>query len=99
MLDSEWLGRLNMSGYKRIHLVEKSHEPPIKYSSRPRDGNWLSRVAEHSAIQWSPHNDPLVIRTVNPRGGTGRIARNRYAAALSEKEHAILEARFGLRPW
>ena len=91
-VDTEWLGRLNRSVYKRAHLVS------IGAEKEPR--GWLQQIAQYSAIVQSEDvTEPLVARTVNPGGGMERIRTDPEAAAQSMREHEIMMERFGSVPW
>jgi glycosyltransferase involved in cell wall biosynthesis len=88
-LDSEWLGRLNRLRVDRVHLVEPSHPERelLRYLSR-----W-------SAIRETAEPAPLVVRTVNPEGGTVRISRDPIFKRQSAAEYRRMIAAFGELPW
>ena len=86
--DTEWLGRLNATGLRRVHLVEK--DAPMR--------EWIVNVARRSQIGQTRERDPLVTRTHNPRGGMASIASG-ARLEQSQDEHAIMTERFGAPPW
>jgi len=90
-LDTEWLGRLNASGRKRLHLVEHGAD----VNPRP----WLRNVMQFSKAATTTEREPLVTRTVNPEGGMARIAKDPIAAAESQDEHRRMFEKFGGYPW
>jgi len=101
-VDTEWLGRANAAGVSRVHVVERGGGGGK--SGRP----WLEHVRKNSLLAESPHDLPLVVRTVNPDGGMQRIARaaalpprdpGRLDADQSEAEHVEMMRRFGVVPW
>lgn len=90
-VDTEFLGRLNQAGVRRIHLVEGRRTPQI----RP----WLVSVARHPDLYFTNEPHPLVVRAVNPHGGMARIASDPRAAQESRNEHEELMRRYGEIPW
>ncbi len=91
-LDNEWLGRLNESGAKRLHLIE------VGADREPRR-EWLRNIMQFSKAATTEEREPLVTRTVNPDGGMSRIARDPVAKNESRTEHGALWERFGCIPW
>ncbi len=90
-VDTEWLGRLNRTGLKRVHLINSGERDPR---------GWLPHIAKHSeVVEHLDVTEPLVARTVNPDGGMSRIAKDPEAAAESETEHQIMLFTFGEVPW
>lgn len=90
-VDTEWLGRANRAGLRRLHLVEDGAT-----FEKPR---WLAHVVNHSEIGQIGAGRPLVNRTANPEGGMALIASDAAAAAQSKREHKIMMERFGGIPW
>lgn len=88
-LDTEYLGRINAAGLRRIHLVEAGA------GRRP----WLDHVSRFSQILQTKHAKPLVERTVNPGGGMSLIRRDALAGQQSQKEYQRLAKRYGTIPW
>lgn len=89
-MDTHFIGKLNAAKKRRIHLVEKSPN-----WGRP----WLGYVAQHSVISETEEHGPLVVRTVNPKGGMARIASDPKEAAVSREEHQRMLEQFGEVPW
>ena len=58
-LDNEWLGRLNKSGAKRIHLVESTAPNDIDYAQQVRP--WLANVlmSANGLCKLARHSSPL----------------------------------------
>lgn len=111
-LDTEWIGRLNASGKKRLHFAEAGAvQQRLHFHDRPGGppGNqmvsemtrpWLEHVARRSAIAMTDGLlEPLVTRTVNPAGGMARIAVDPVEAARSQEEHMRFLAQWGEIPW
>lgn len=95
-LDTEWLGRLNAAGKKRLHFAEHAAEHAEAGQMRP----WLRFVGAHSAVAMTDGLlEPLVTRTVNPGGGMATIARDPAEAEVSRVEHARMMTAFGQVPW
>jgi hypothetical protein len=88
-VDTEFLGRVNAAGLRRIHLVEECA------TRRP----WLDQVARFSLIMKTNRAAPLVTRTINSGGGMCLIARDSEAEAQSQQEHERIFRRFGTIPW
>lgn len=111
-IDTEWLGRLNADGKKRLHLAEHGAvEQRLHFIERPGGppGNqmgwhitrdWLKNVARRSAVATTDGLlEPLVTRTVNTKGGMARIASDAVAAAESKEEHMRMLEQFKEFPW
>jgi glycosyltransferase involved in cell wall biosynthesis len=81
-VDTDMLGQLARANVRRLHLAIDSNA-----------GEWLPHVALHSSIVRQP-GPPLVIRTLNPRGGMGQIARSAKAARQSRLEHEEMSRRY-----
>jgi GT2 family glycosyltransferase len=100
-VDVEWIGRLNKSGRNRTHLVESGF--PLDRPFLEKHRRWLAHLAkgQPNPVRLIQHRMPvpLVIRTLNETGGTGRIRRNKDAAERSKKEMAAIRRRFGELPW
>ncbi len=92
-VDTEWLGRANRLGLKRVHLVEAGAS--VEMDKRP----WLINVQRYSAIAHIGNDRPLVNRVVNLDGGMSKIAAEAEAAAQSRREHEVMVERFGNVPW
>lgn len=90
-VDTEWLGRVNAAGKKRVHLVSDGRAPATS--------QWLAQVQRHSDIAQTGEQEPLVGRLVNPAGGMSKIASDPEAAAQSREEHERMHTRFGEIPW
>lgn len=89
-LDTEWLGRMNASGRRRVHLV------PDGYAG----GDWLKRVSRNSdVIQTGGITEPLVHRLDNEHGGMATIRRDPVARNQSEGEHMRMIQKWGCIPW
>jgi hypothetical protein len=88
-VDSEWLGRANAAGLKRLHLVE---------AGQP-DRPGLRNVARHSELSCTAERDPLVLRTVNPGGVVGTAQSQESARQRHERDTERLVERFGSIPW
>jgi hypothetical protein len=89
MVDMEWLGRLNQTKVKRIHLKERG---------QPRTGK-LAHVATSSIVIETDLPECLVSRTVNDQGGMAAIQRGGGAAAEASAEVAMIREKFGDCPW
>lgn len=87
-VDTEYLGRMNAAGVKRIHLVERTA------SLR----EWLRQVSRYSDIRSTHVSSPLVMRTVNPAGGMSLIAKEETARLQSRWDHERMIAKYGLIP-
>lgn len=88
-VDTEWLGRFNRLGLKRVHLLHQTAD-----LSDP----WLNNVKAYSDLVLANGlQQPLVDRLVNAAGGMGQIASQ--AQAQSELEHQQMIAQFGAVPW
>lgn len=90
-VDTQFLGKLNAAGKKRIHLVEEQPD----WQKRP----WLGYVSKHSIIATTQEREQLVQRTVNSKGGMARIQADPAARAVSEEEHRRMVEMFGAVPW
>lgn len=89
-VDTQFLGKLNAAKKKRVHVVERNPD----WSRQ-----WLHIVARRSLIAESTEQTPLVVRTVNSKGGMARIAKDPEAAAISQEEHRRMVEQFGEVPW
>lgn len=98
--DNEWLGRLSLTSFKRIHLVEAT--APVTASSivrRPwllnvlRCGGNDVRIVRHSEVL------PLVKRLVHPGSGMTAVATNPEYAEQGKNEYDLMTQRFGRVPW
>ncbi|MEX0807144.1 MAG: glycosyltransferase [Dongiaceae bacterium] len=100
-IDVEWIGRLNESRKRRVHLVESGF--PLDRPFLEEHRRWLAHLAKgrKDPVRLFQHRSPvpLVIRTLNESGGTGRIRRKKEAGERSKKEMATLRRRFGETPW
>lgn len=91
-LDNEWLGRLNRAGKNRLHFAEHAAD----VAGRP----WLTNVGRFSKTAMTTGLlEPLVTRTINPKGGMARIASDPVAAAESQREHMRLWEKGSVIPW
>jgi hypothetical protein len=99
--DNEWLGRLGLSGCRRVHLVEAT-APVIREIVAPvrpwlasvlRYGGPLIRLQRH-ALPW-----PLVIRLVHQSSVMQQIEEDASYRERSQHEHALLQRAFGRIPW
>jgi hypothetical protein len=88
-VDSEWLGRANAAGLRRLHLVEAG--------APDRPG--LRQVARHAELASTAERDPLVLRTANPAGVVGTAQAEEAARARHEADVRRLVERFGAIPW
>jgi len=89
--DTDFLGRVNAAGRRRLHIVERG--------AAARASKMLKEVARCSAILEASELKPLVTRSVNPTGITVAIRTNRDAAATSLEIHRILLKRYGCFPY
>ncbi|MDZ4737637.1 MAG: glycosyltransferase family A protein [Rhodospirillaceae bacterium] len=100
-VDVEWIGRLNESRKRRVHLVEAGF--PLDRPFLEEHRRWLAHLAkgQKDPVRLFQHRlpVPLVIRTQNEDGGTGRIRHKKEAGERSKKEMAALRRRFGDTPW
>ena len=100
-VDNDWLGRLALSGARRVHLVEAT--APINLPSsaqvRPWIANVLTQGGPMSTVRRHLSSRPLVRRTVHQGSGMHQIASNPLAAAESQSEYRQLIARYGRIPW
>lgn len=100
-VDNDWLGRLALSGARRVHLVEAT--APINLPScaqvRPWIANVLTQGGPTSTVRRHLSSRPLVRRTVHQGSGMHQIASNPQAAAESQSEYRQLIARYGRIPW
>jgi hypothetical protein len=88
-VDSEWLGRANAAGLRRLHLAEAG--------APDRPG--LRQVAQYSALASTAERDPLVLRTANPDGVMGAARADAAMRARREADVRRLVERFGGIPW
>lgn len=90
-VDTEWLGRANAAGVKRVHLINEGNRD---------ERGWLEHIGKHSAIVVTDgEQEPLVARLRNPQGGMSTIARDRAEGERSRVEHARMRSAFGEVPW
>lgn len=91
-VDTEWLGRANALGVKRLHLINEGNRD---------ERGWLEHIAKHSAIAvMDGESEPLVARLRNDQGGMATIARDPVETARSREEHERMAAKFGgVIPW
>jgi glycosyltransferase involved in cell wall biosynthesis len=88
-VDNEWLGRLNTSRLRRVHLVE-----------RAADGREVfANLTRRSSVRATAEGFPLVLRERHPGAGTARIGSHPPFARESRDEYHRLLARFGEVPW
>lgn len=87
--DSEWLGRANAAGLKRIHLIEAG--------APKRPG--LQHVARHSHIGNTSERNPLILRTINPDGVMGRTQKQGAMHAKWQRDMELLKQKYGGIPW
>ena len=85
-VDTDWLGRANRTGLRRVHLVHAAADPGID--------RWLSNMAT-STIVFGPTPEPLVTRTVRDASITGRIKRDRECRIRSDVDRQTIRQRFG----
>src|SRR6185295_3252118 len=90
-LDNDWLGRFNRSGLKRLHMVEAG----ANVNPHP----WLQNVMQFSKAATTEEREPMVVRTINPKGGMAKIQGAPTAARESYEEHRVLIERYGCVPW
>ncbi|TXL75409.1 glycosyltransferase [Vineibacter terrae] len=88
-VDTEYLGRMNAAGVRRLHLLEAGAH------GRP----WIDNVARFSDLAHTSEPAPLVVRTVNSRGGMAQIAAGGEAGRRSQLEHQWLQEKYGHVPW
>jgi hypothetical protein len=88
-VDSDWLGRANAAGLKRLHVVEAG--------APARAG--IANVAKASAVAHTRERDPLVLRTVNPRGVVGTARREQAAHLQHQRDTRRLVEQYGDIPW
>jgi glycosyltransferase involved in cell wall biosynthesis len=99
--DNEWLGRLGDSGCRRIHLVEATAPviPEIVAPVRP----WLASVLRFGgrSVRLARHGSPwpLVLRLVHQSSVMQQVEDNSDYLERSQREHALLEQKFGRVPW
>jgi hypothetical protein len=100
-VDNDWLGRLAMSGARRIHLVEATAPVTAENCAqvRPWIANVLNLGGPHSAVRRHLSSQPLVRRTVHSGSGMYKIAASPAALAESQNEYRQLVARYGRVPW
>lgn len=100
-LDNAFLGVLNEKNKKRLHFAEMDAEKAIRNGDEFTLRPWLMTVSQFSRVAMTTGvREPLVTRTINPRGGMTRIATDPVAAAESQNEHQRLWEKFGARlPW
>jgi hypothetical protein len=100
-VDMDWLGRLNETGKRRVHLVERGF--PIDMAFLKQHKKWLAHIAEGQPlpVTLKQHGAPvpLVVRTLSPNSGTNQIRSNADAKGQSKREMDALRKRFGTTPW
>jgi glycosyltransferase involved in cell wall biosynthesis len=100
-LDNEWLGRLDASGGRRLHLVEATAPTSLEVARQVRP--WLANVLAlgGSQVQLARHRwmAPLVTRMVHAGSGMARVMSDPAAAQISASECGRLKERFGRIPW
>lgn len=100
-VDMEWLGRLNETGKRRVHLVERGF--PIDMAFLKQHKKWLAHIAEGQPLPVTLKQHgmavPLVVRTLSPNSGTNQIRSNSDAKGQSKHEISALRKRFGTIPW
>jgi glycosyltransferase involved in cell wall biosynthesis len=100
-VDMEWLGRLNQTGKRRAHLVERGFPLDMDFLREHR--KWLAHIAAGQPLPVTlvQHAQaiPLVVRTLSPGSGTNRIRRDPDAARQSQSELDGFRKRFGVIPW
>ena len=90
-LDTEFLGKVNAAGVKRIHLTDRG--------GLGRGSAWLAEVGRWSTIAVTRHERPLVYRTHNPAGMMARIRSDPEVLARSRALHEEMKRRYGCVPW
>ncbi|MDR3407185.1 MAG: glycosyltransferase family 2 protein [Methylovirgula sp.] len=100
-VDNDWLGRLALSGARRVHLVEATAPITLQSSAqvRPWIANVLTQGGPGSTVRRHLSSRPLVRRTVHQGSGMHQIATNPMAAAESQSEYRQLISRYGRIPW
>ena len=100
-VDMEWLGRLNETGKRRVHLVERGF--PLDMASLKKHKKWLAHIAEGQPLPVTLKQHaapvPLVVRTLSPNSGTNQIRSNPDAKGQSKREINAFKKRFGTIPW
>jgi glycosyltransferase involved in cell wall biosynthesis len=89
LVDTEWLGRLNKAGVRRVHLVEEDLvETP----------NHVAQIASYSEVV--PCGKTLLVdRTINTLGGMAKMASELEAGCEADEEASNIRRRFGCNPW
>lgn len=98
-LDNEWLGRLNRTDFRRVHLVEAT--APIDPRQAELYRPWLAMVAKagmHSSLRRTSRERPLIERLVHPQSNMARISTTPAWAEQSMRETHQLVKQFGLMP-
>ena len=100
-VDNDWLGRLALSGAKRIHLVEATAPVTLQTCAqvRPWIANVLTQGGPNSTVKRHLSSRPLIRRMVHHGSGMYRIATDPVAAAQSQDEYQQLASRYGRIPW
>jgi glycosyltransferase involved in cell wall biosynthesis len=99
-LDNEWLGRLNVSGLNRVHLVD-FHVP--SEAQRLRDERIdiylvLEATASRCRVLRHQFPFPLVQRYVHPNSGMAQIDQFEASKKASLQEYENLKQTFGRIP-
>ena len=90
-VDTDWLGRANQVGLRRVHIVQATADTKI--------GNWTTNMTA-SSIVVGPLPEPLVTRTIRDGSITGRIKRDREFRIRSDLDYQTIRRRFGgSLPW
>lgn len=89
LLDIEWLGRLNQSRRRRVHVT----------SNQIQAGYGLVEVSHYAAVATYESPNFLVERTVNPKGGMMMVQSNAEAEREAREEEARIRKAFGYMPW
>jgi hypothetical protein len=97
-LDNEWLGRLGMTGARRIHLVEAT-APDRPSPERPGLGSLARYARPQPQLMRHTLPSPLILRLIHPGSGLHAIQTDTTAKARSEHEYELLMAQFGRLPW
>lgn len=89
LLDVQWLGRLNQTQRRRVHVTSNHLQP----------GYGLVEVGYYAAV--ATYNSPclLVDRTVNSRGGMVMVQTDPQAEREAREEESRIRKSFGYMPW
>jgi len=98
-LDNEWLGRLGLSGLKRVHLME-STAPIIDIPNvRPMLLNLVNQPGTILQIRRHFSPTPLVRRLVHKGSGMHHIRTDEKSREISLSEKQLLIKTYGRIPW